>query len=100
MPPYDLGLLQNATDVVQLVDFVQNVTSGKFFLIGLFALFVIVLLNLLRYGFARAFVTACFLCFILSAFLSYLGYIPVMNVFFFVFGIIGSLLWFQFHPGE
>jgi len=95
---YDLGLLQNATTMVGLVDFTQSVTEGLFIMVGMIALFFIMLLNLLRYGFARAMISSCFVCFILSAFLSYMDLFPVLYVFVFVFLLVGSILWFQFHP--
>jgi len=93
----NLSGLQNATTVVDVVNYANSVTSnlvGGFFILSIF---FIILVNLLRKGedFADSMAVASFVGFIISAIARYLGFVSLYMVVAFLTLLAISLLFIK-----
>ena len=88
--------LDNATNVVGLIDYVNLNSSGMFITLILVALFFILFMNLRKYGTLDALIGAAFPSFIISILFKSLGFINfAFVIMFFVitaFGIVFKYL--------
>jgi hypothetical protein len=86
---HNLNDLQNVTSVVSMTDYIAKTTNGMFFQLLLVIMFVVMLMALIRTGFQSAVMTSAFLCWILSIYLVYLGYVNfIYSIIFFVIAIM------------
>lgn len=75
---YNLTNLTSAETAADLVVFANEVTSGMFMMLFLFAIFFILLLALKRYGFAEALLASSFVIFLVSATLAYGSFVGII----------------------
>jgi len=93
---YNLSMLNESDTVVGLVDY-ANVQTGNFLAYALIiSVFFILLMSMMRrHEFIEALVTSCFVCFVLSALLSYAHFVPFLFVILFMAGLgVGGFLLF------
>lgn len=65
----------NVTGILSYFEYVQKVSGDWFFLMILFAIFIIMFVALKNYSSSKAFASASFLCMILSIMMGILGFI-------------------------
>lgn len=83
----------NVTGMRSLFGYVQKVSDNYFFLMILFALFIIVFVSLKNYSNSKAFASASFLCMILSIMLRALGFISSTWMYLCIILVAGSVVW-------
>ena len=91
---YDLPTTdQNITSLYGAFGYVQDVSSGWFFLMILFAIFIIVFISMKNYTSSRAFAGASFLNMILAIILRTLGFISNKWMYLSIILVGGSAIW-------
>ena len=75
---YNMTALQDATTVGKLFVFANNSTGGVLSGLMMLAVFFIMLFSLKRWEFGDALLASSFVCFILSAVLSYAGLLNLL----------------------
>ena len=83
----------NVTGMYSLFEYIQKVSSGWFFLMILFALFIIVFISLKQYSNSKAFAGASFLCMILSIIMRTLGFISSTWMYLCILLVAISVVW-------
>jgi heme A synthase len=73
--PYNLTALQSATTITDLFTYANDVTNQMWFGFLMIAICIILIVTLKRYPFSSALLSSSFVCFILSAVLTYAGYL-------------------------
>lgn len=83
----------NVTGMYSLFDYIQEVSSGWFFLMILFAIFIIVFVSLKNFSNSKAFAGASFLVMILSIIMRALGFISSTWMYLCIVLVAVSVVW-------
>jgi len=83
----------NITGMYSFFEYVQNVSGGWFFLMILFAIFIIIFISLKNYSNSKAFAGASFLCMILSIMMRVLGFISNAWMYLCIILVAVSVVW-------
>ena len=79
MPLYNTSAMQNATTIGEIFVLANTATTGLFFGLSTVALFFIILFyGLVRNEFDNVLMIDSFICFVISAFLAYGGFISII----------------------
>lgn len=84
MAIYNITGLQSATTITEIFTFANDVTDQIWFGFLMIAIFLIILIGLKRYPFENALLSASFVSFLLSAILTYAGYLNFIFLLFFL----------------
>lgn len=76
---------------------VNTATDNVFFNVVLISVFIIILINALRFGFDKAIITSCFIMLIPSIFLYNAGWISIILPILFAVGLAGGLMYSYFN---
>ncbi len=90
----------NVTGMRSLFGYVQKVSEGWFFLMILFAIFIIVFISLKQYSNSKAFASASFLCMILSIIMRTLEFISSTWMYLFIILVAVSVVWLHIDSSQ
>ena len=93
---YDLPTNETSEGILSLFQYVQTVSNGMFFILILFALFVITFIALKNYTSSRAFTGATFLNMILSVIMGTLGLIDTQWIYLSIVLVAIAAVWLHF----
>ena len=97
MANISLSQLSNQSSFSYYGEIVNTATDGLFWTIILLAIFIIILINSLKYGIERAILSSCFTALIFSLFLVNISWISFWWSILFGLGVAGSLLYIYYN---
>lgn len=83
----------NVTGMYSFFEYVQKVSDGWFFVMILFAIFIIMFISLKNYSNPKAFASASFVCMILSIMMGVLGLISSTWMYLCIILVAVSIVW-------
>ena len=93
---YDLPTNETSAGILNIFQYVQSVSDGWFFILILFAIFIIVFIALKDYTSSRAFAGAAFLNMILSVMMRTLGLITNQWMYLSIVLVAIAAVWLHF----
>ena len=93
---YDLPTNESASGILNLFQYIQGISDGWFFVLILFAIFIIVFISLKNYTSSRAFAGAAFLNMILSVIMRTLGLISNQWMYLSIILVAVAAVWLHF----
>ena len=93
---YDLPTNETSAGILNVFQYVQSVSDGWFFILILFAIFIIVFIALKDYTSSRAFAGAAFLNMILSVMMRTLGLITNQWMYLSIVLVAIAAVWLHF----
>lgn len=97
MANISISQIANHSSLSYYGELVNTATNGLFWSIILLSIFIIILINSLKYGKERAVLSSCFTTFIFSLFLLNLSWVSLSWVVLFGLGTAGSLLYIYYN---
>lgn len=93
--------LVNSTNFFEVIQFTSDSTGGMFWFFVVIALFMILVINLRKYGVENAFIASSFACMILSSLLYSIGLIPTVIIpIAFGVGGVAAVVFAKMYGGE
>lgn len=93
---YDLPTNETSAGILNLFEYVNKVSDGMFFVLVMFAIFVIVFISLKDYTSSRAFTGAAFLNMILAIMMRTLGLIDNIWMYLSIVLVAIAAIWLHF----
>ncbi len=90
----------NVTGMYSLFEYIQKVSAGWFFIMILFAIFIIMFISLKQYSNSKAFAGASFLCMILGIIMRTLGFISSTWMYLFIILVAISAVWLHIDSSQ
>ena len=90
----------NVTGMYSFFQYVQEVSDGWFFLMILFALWIIIFISLKYYSNAKAFATSSFICMIMSIMMAVLGLISNTWMYLCILLVAVAAVWLHIENSE
>ncbi len=87
---YNLTLLKDAETIPKLIQYADISTGNVLMHLFILAVFFVLVFKLKTYSFSYAFTVSCFVCFIISGFLWYMGMLSIILFLAFFAGLVFS----------
>lgn len=75
---YNTTQLANSLDLFDLITYANESTTGILFGLFIVSLFLVMTMGFIKFGFEKALFTASFIAFIISAIMSYSGFLTII----------------------